>query len=91
MDELIRILKAEELTCVVLQKQRLYKEHANGILPIPVSYTHLDVYKRQLHNSLHRYSFMKTQIHQLTEKIQKIHRFLKALPVQIFKAGKVST
>ena len=34
MDELIRILKAEELTCVVLQKQRLYKEHANGILPI---------------------------------------------------------
>ena len=33
MDELIRILKAEELTCVVLQKQRLYKEHANGILP----------------------------------------------------------
>ena len=34
MDELIRILKAEELTCVVLQKQRLYKEHATGILPI---------------------------------------------------------
>ena len=34
MDELIRILKAEELICVVLQKQRLYKEHANGILPI---------------------------------------------------------
>ena len=39
MDELIRILKAEELTCVVLQKQRLYKEYANGILP--VSSTHL--------------------------------------------------
>lgn len=34
MDELIRILKEEMLTCIVSQNHQLYREYANGILPI---------------------------------------------------------
>ena len=34
MEELIKLLKEESLTCIVEQQHQLYREHASGILPI---------------------------------------------------------